>query len=62
MARDIALIEPNPGDWGGWVRYFFDQMEMEVKRIGKQSHAAFMLKPYARQSIHLARLFGGGLF
>jgi len=21
MARDIALIEPNPVDWGGWVSY-----------------------------------------
>jgi hypothetical protein len=23
MARDIALIEPNPVDWGGWVFIFW---------------------------------------
>ena len=22
IARDIAILEPNPGDWGGWVIYF----------------------------------------
>ena len=22
MARDIATLEPNPFDWGGWVIYF----------------------------------------
>jgi hypothetical protein len=27
MARDIALIEPNPVDWGWWVMYFIDQLE-----------------------------------
>jgi hypothetical protein len=32
MARDIALIEPDPRDWGGWVIYFLDQLEEEAKR------------------------------
>jgi hypothetical protein len=32
MARDIALIEPNPQDWAGWVIYFLDQLKEESKR------------------------------
>lgn len=35
MARDIALIEPNPQDWGWWVNYLLEQMEPEAKRRGK---------------------------
>ena len=27
IARDIALIEPNPFDWGGWISYLLVQME-----------------------------------
>ena len=29
IARDIALIEPDPQDWGGWVMLFIDQLEDE---------------------------------
>ena len=32
MTRDIALIEPNPVDWAGWVMYLIDQLEEESKR------------------------------
>ena len=32
IARDIALIEPDPRDWAGWVMYFVDQLEEEAKR------------------------------
>lgn len=32
MARDIALIEPDPEDWGGWVIFFLDQLEEEERR------------------------------
>ncbi len=32
MARDIAIFEPNPLDWGGRVSYLLEQMEAEVKR------------------------------
>jgi hypothetical protein len=32
MAQDIALIEPEPQDWVGWVIYLLDQLEEEVKR------------------------------
>jgi hypothetical protein len=31
MARDIALIEPNPQDWGWWVVYLIEQLEEEAK-------------------------------
>lgn len=31
MARDIALIEPDPRDWGGWVIYLLKQMEEEAR-------------------------------
>ncbi|MGB7054967.1 MAG: hypothetical protein WBE28_06585 [bacterium] len=26
MARDIALIEPDPQDWGWWVNYLLDDL------------------------------------
>jgi hypothetical protein len=32
MARDIALIEPDPRDWGEWVQYLLEQMEVEAQR------------------------------
>ena len=35
MARDIALIEPDPQDWGGRVLYLIEQMEVEAERRGK---------------------------
>jgi hypothetical protein len=35
MARDVALIEPDPMDWGGWVTYLLDQMEAEAEAQGK---------------------------
>ena len=44
MARDIALIEPNPVDWGGWVDYLLDQLEAEVTRRGKRADFEEMLK------------------
>jgi hypothetical protein len=36
IARDIALIEPDPEDWGGWVMYLLEQMEAEAKRREKK--------------------------
>ena len=27
MARDIALVEPDPRDWGGWVNLFIGNVE-----------------------------------
>lgn len=46
MARDIALIEPDPQDWAGWVDYLLEQMEGEgeAKRRGKQTDYNKMVK------------------
>ena len=30
MARDIALIESNPVNWGGWMSYLLEQLEEEA--------------------------------
>jgi hypothetical protein len=30
MARDIALIESNPVNWGGWMSYLLEQLEGEA--------------------------------
>ena len=35
MARDIALIEPDPEDWGWWVTYLLERLEREAKSFGK---------------------------
>jgi hypothetical protein len=44
MARDIALIEPDPEDWAGWVIYLLEQMEAEAKRRKKREDFGEMLK------------------
>jgi hypothetical protein len=36
IAGDIALIEPDPVDWGGWLAYLVEQMGVEAQRRGKQ--------------------------
>jgi hypothetical protein len=37
MARDIALIGPNPVDWCSWVIYLLQQLEAEVQRSRKDA-------------------------
>jgi hypothetical protein len=46
MARDIALIEPDPEDWGGWVTYLLEQLEAEAQRRGKGGDFEEMLKSF----------------
>ena len=48
MARDIALIEPNPVDWGGWVPYLLEHMEAEAQRRVKQGEFENMLTTLAK--------------
>ena len=36
MALDIASIEPNPQDWGGWIIYVLEQIQVESRGEGKQ--------------------------
>ena len=35
IARDIAIIEPDPEDWGWWVSYLLEKMDEEAKMRGK---------------------------
>ena len=35
LARDIATIEPEPGDWVWWVNNLLEQMGKEAERHGK---------------------------
>jgi hypothetical protein len=44
MARDIALIEPDPMDWGGWMICLLEQMKKEAKRSGMQVSYKEMLR------------------
>lgn len=44
IARDIAMIEPNPVDWGGWVSYLLEQLEGEAERRGKGAAFEQLLK------------------
>ncbi len=44
MARDIALIEPDPQDWGGWVIFLLEKMEGEAKRRGNGRDYLEMLR------------------
>ncbi|MHA2402320.1 MAG: hypothetical protein ACXADH_04950 [Candidatus Kariarchaeaceae archaeon] len=44
LARDIALIEPDPRDWGGWVIYLLEQMEVEAKRRMKSGNFEEMIE------------------
>ena len=37
MARDIALIEPDPQDWGGWIELLVEKMVEEAKKRRKSA-------------------------
>ena len=50
MARDIALIEPNPLDWAGWVSYLLEQMEGEAQRRCKRADYEEMLRILADET------------
>ena len=49
MARDIAHIEPNPVDRGGWVTYLLERMEKEARRRGKESKFEYMLNSLKKE-------------
>ena len=46
MTRDIALIEPDPRDWGGWVMYLLEQLEPEAKRRAKRDDFKLMIQDF----------------
>jgi hypothetical protein len=37
IARDIVIIEPDPGEWGWWIGYLLEQLESEAKRSGRSA-------------------------
>jgi hypothetical protein len=43
MARDIALIEPDPKDWGGWVNYLLESLQTEAQKDRKSAAYEAML-------------------
>jgi hypothetical protein len=43
IARDIAIIEADPNDWGGWLIYLIEQMEGEAEKRFKDSDYKSML-------------------
>ena len=57
MARDIALIEPNPQDWEWWVSYLLEQMEMQAEKLGQTNQYEFTQKVLTKK-IH-NRIKGG---
>ena len=44
IARDIALIEPHPQDWGWWITHLLEQMEGEAERRIKHDDFNEMLR------------------
>jgi len=48
LARDIAIIEPDPQDWGWWVIYLMGQLETEARRRGKDKDFEKMARSLQR--------------
>jgi hypothetical protein len=48
IARDIAIIEPDPEDWGWWVSYLLEKMEAEAKKWGKSDDFEEMLRAFQK--------------
>jgi len=44
IARDIAIIEPDPIDWGWWVSYLLEQMEMQTAKHQQINQYEYTLK------------------
>ena len=44
IARDIAIIEPDPEDWGWWVTHLLEQLEEEANNgRNRASYEAMLL-------------------
>jgi hypothetical protein len=44
IARDIAILEPHPMDWAGWVSIFLAHLEAEARKKRKTEPYQGMLK------------------
>ena len=43
IARDIAIIEPDPQDWTGWVNYLLESLQTEAQKDRKSATYEAML-------------------
>lgn len=43
LARDIAIIEPDPQDWTGWVNYLLESLQTEAQKDRKSATYEAML-------------------
>ena len=43
LARDIAIIEPDPYDWGWWVNYLLESLQTEAQKDRKSATYEAML-------------------
>jgi hypothetical protein len=59
MARDIAFIEPNLVDWGWWVMYLLDQMEVKAQRRVKHYNFEKMFKSLNEKIISATKKASG---
>ena len=44
LARDIALIEPDPEDWAGWITYLLEALQEQAERDFKRTKYETMLE------------------
>jgi hypothetical protein len=48
MARDIALIEPDPQDWAGWIMYLLEKLKAEANSRRRMDDYENMLNSLLR--------------
>ena len=51
LARDIAIIESDPQDWGWWVSYLLEELEGKAKKIGNIDEFKRMLEYLSEEII-----------
>lgn len=51
VARDIAILEPNPVDWGGWISYMLEQLEEDAQKRVRLGDFEKMLRTLASELV-----------
>ena len=51
LVRDIAIHEPNPIDWRGWVSYMLEQLEGEAQKRVRIGDFEKMLRTLADELV-----------
>ena len=44
MANEIADVEPEPGDWAGWIAYLLEALQEQVEKDRKGGNFETMLQ------------------